>query len=321
MQETGKSIPYGILVREDKSVIPFSRGILASSVAEIGLGTFEAYGIADQVLSILREEGVHVVDSSRIRRLVSEEIEKIDQKAAKQYLFSRKQKEDGIRPETIILIGGTSGVGTTTTGYEMAARLNIKNIVSTDTIREIMRMTISPKLSPELHQSTFNASEESDTSIPSEYDPAVFGFERQASLVSVGIEAVVNRALKEGHDIVVEGVHVVPGFLSGEITRRNRTFPFLLTITDPDVHRNRFSLRSLQSDLKRRAAHYLAYFEEIRKIQDSLITRAEECGFILVENEDVDHTVELMLERIFTSNKHRPDEENQFTSRASGEPP
>jgi 2-phosphoglycerate kinase len=238
----GVKNPYGITVREDKKAIPFSRGILASSVSEIGFDTFEAYKIADRVLKSLQGENIREVESSHIRRLVSKEIEKIDRRAAERYVFSRKQREGSAREETIILIGGASGVGTTTTGYEIASRLNIKNIVSTDTIREIMRMMISQKLSPELHMSTFNASEKSAVPIPEEYDPAVFGFERQASLVSVGIEAVINRALKEGHDIIVEGVHVVPGFISEEIIRRERTFGFLLSIEDAQTHRNRFKV-------------------------------------------------------------------------------
>jgi 2-phosphoglycerate kinase len=181
--------PYGITVKEDKNAVPFSRGILASSVAEIGFDTFEAYKIANRVLRSLQKENIHEVDSSHIRSMVFKEIEKIDRSAAEGYLFSRKQKEGSAREETVIVIGGASGVGTTTTSYEIASRLNIKNIVSTDTIREIMRMMIFPKLSPELHMSTFNASEKSAIPIPEEYDPAVFGFERQASLVSVGIVA------------------------------------------------------------------------------------------------------------------------------------
>jgi 2-phosphoglycerate kinase len=297
----GVKNPYGITVREEKNTVPFSRGILASSVAEIGFDTFEAYRIADHILRDLQKRLIHEVDSEQIRNLVTEEIEKIDPLAAKRYLFSRKQKKGSAREETIVLIGGTSGVGTTTIGYETASRLNIKNIVSTDTIREIMRVMISAKLSPELHRSTFNASEESSIPIPQGYDPAVFGFERQASLVSVGIDAVVSRALKEGHSLVVEGVHVVPGFIADEITSRDRTFTFLLTISDADTHRNRFTLRSLQSDLKRPAGHYLNYFEEIRRIQDYLKTRAEESGFSVFENEDSDYTVELMLESILSS--------------------
>jgi 2-phosphoglycerate kinase len=293
--------PYGIMVTEEGNNTPFSRGILASSISEIGLNMFDAYGIAHRILQSLQETGIHRVDSSNIRRLVSEEIEKIDSKASKRYLFSRKQKHGSTRKETIILIGGASGVGTTTTAYEIASRLNIKHIVGTDTIREIMRMMISPKLSPELHLSTFNASEESSIPIPQGYDPSVFGFQRQASLVTVGVEAVVNRALKEGHDLVVEGAHIVPGYMCEDIVSRDRTFTFLLTIEDADTHRKRFTLRSLRSDLKRPAEHYLNYLDEIRKIHDYLKAQAEEFGFSVIENENSDYSVEVMLDGIFST--------------------
>jgi len=159
--------------------------------------------------------------------------------------------------------------------------------------------------------STFNATEKSTIPVPDEYSAAVFGFERQASLVSVGIEAVINRALKEGHDIIIEGVHVVPGFVADEIIRRERTFGFLLSIEDAETHRNRFTLRSLQSDLRRPAEHYLNYFAEIREIHEYLKTRAEKYGFIVIENENSDYTVEVMLEGIFTSIQRSHEEQNR----------
>jgi 2-phosphoglycerate kinase len=304
----GVKNPHGIMVREGKNTLPFSRGILAGSIAEVGFDILGAYVISDRVLQHLCGQDRAEVDSSHIRELVSREIEKIDPGASRRYLFSREQKRGGSRKQIIILISGASGVGTSTIAHDIASRLNIKNIVSTDTVREIMRMMISHRLSPELHQSTFDASEESSIPIPEGYDPVVFGFERQSSLVSVGIEAVANRAREEGHDLIVEGVHVVPGFLPEEMICRDRTYPFLLTVPDTDTHRTRFVLRSLKSDLKRPANHYLRYFEEIRKIQQYLKTGAARYGFRIIENEDTDNTVELMLESIFTS--EQPAEEH-----------
>jgi 3',5'-cyclic AMP phosphodiesterase CpdA len=70
----GVKNPYGITVREDKKAIPFSRGILASSVAEIGFETFEAYKIADRVLKRLQKQSIREVDSSHIRGLVSNQV-------------------------------------------------------------------------------------------------------------------------------------------------------------------------------------------------------------------------------------------------------
>ena len=35
--------------------------------------------------------------------------------------------------------------------------------------------------------------------------------------VSVGVDAVIERAIKEGISIVIEGVHIVPGFIREDL--------------------------------------------------------------------------------------------------------
>lgn len=292
--------PYGILVREkNHHAIPFSRGILAGSISEIGFDIFKAYNIAEDVLTKLRQDEKDIVDSSRIREMVTREIRKVDARAARRYRLWRDEKERKKRGEAVILIGGSSGVGTTTIAYEIGNRLNIKTIVNTDIIREVMRKTISEELNPELHCSTFNAYESCSIPVPDDYDPVIFGFERQAMLVTVGVEAVIHRALTEGHDIIVEGVHLIPGYLYGDIMDRERTFTFMLGIKEKEVHSQRFTLRSHESDLRRPSEHYLRYFKEIRTIQEYLKGKAYAFKVPCMENNDVDYTVELIMQSIF----------------------
>jgi 2-phosphoglycerate kinase len=291
--------PHGIYVLEQNHAVPFSRGILAGSISEVGFDIFYAYRMAEKILDRLKKEGRHRIDSRNLRQMVYREIEHVDPKAAQRYLLWREEEERKKRGETVILIGGSSGVGTTTIAYEVAARLNIKNVVSTDIIREIMRMMISNELNPELHQSTFNAYEETPLPVPDEYDPVIYGFERQASLVTVGVEAVVRRALKEGHSLIVEGVHLVPGFINQKILKRNMSFGYVLVIHDVKEHRKRFSLRSTESDLKRSADYYLSYFDEIRKTQNYVEQRAREYDFRVIENRDVDFTIDTIMDDIF----------------------
>ena len=57
----------------------------------------------------------------------------------------------------IVLIGGTTGVGKSTIATEVAHRLGITRIVSTDSIREVMRGIFSQDLMPAIYESAFNA--------------------------------------------------------------------------------------------------------------------------------------------------------------------
>ena len=49
--------------------------------------------------------------------------------------------------------------------------------------------------------------------LPRSADPVVIGFREQTSAVSVGIDALIQRAIDEGTDLILEGAHLVPGFL------------------------------------------------------------------------------------------------------------
>lgn len=57
----------------------------------------------------------------------------------------------------IILISGGTGVGTSKLSLELAKNKNITNIISTDSIREIIRTLIHPSLNPFLNKSTYLA--------------------------------------------------------------------------------------------------------------------------------------------------------------------
>ena len=50
-----------------------------------------------------------------------------------------------------MLIRGQSKTGKTTLALEVAHRLGIGRVVSTDSIRQIMRIMLSPELAPEIH--------------------------------------------------------------------------------------------------------------------------------------------------------------------------
>ena len=112
----------------------------------------------------------------------------------------------------IILIGGSSGVGTSSMAIELANRLKLKNIIGTDMIREVMRKMASKELLPTLHKSSFDAHESvKTTSIM--IDSVIEGFTSQVQVVNVGVEAIIERSIKEGISTIIEGVHIVPGFI------------------------------------------------------------------------------------------------------------
>ena len=134
--------------------------------------------------------------------------------------------------------------------FELANRLRLKNLISTDMIREVMRKIISKDLSPVIHKSSFDAFE--SIRIPSiRVDPVIEGFISHVDVVNVGIEAIIERSVKEGISTIIEGVHIVPGFINNDLLENNNIILFTLTVDDEEAHRQRFYSRCRQPWVKR----------------------------------------------------------------------
>ena len=177
----------------------------------------------------------------------------------------------------VILIGGATGTGKSTVATEIAYKLGITRLTSTDSIRQTLRAFFSHEFMPTIHYSSFSAGE----AVPDADDPLVAGFLEQSRNVLVGVNASIERALQEGWSMIVEGVHVVPGLLPTRLEGAV-VCPFVLTIEDEDDHARHFFSRNAGSE--RPLASYLDHIGDIRRLQTFIVARAEREGIPVIEN-------------------------------------
>ena len=266
---------------ERKISLPFSRGILTRSITLAGVDVGIAYIIAAEVQKELERRGVRTVTTEEIRELTYRKLlEHGLEDAARSYLFWRRLRR--MKVPVTVLLGGTTGVGKSTIATELAFRLGIRSVIGTDTIREVMRRIIAPELLPALHTSSFLAwkaiGESGERGI-------IGGFENQVRHVSVGVNAVLERAHKEGFNAILEGIHLVPGYLK----LNSRDFMYVITVGSKKELEARFYERSRYS--KRPADYYLEHLDEIMAIQDFIIERARENGVPVIRNVELEETV------------------------------
>jgi len=184
---------------------------------------------------------------------------------------------------------------------EVAYRLGITRVTSTDFVRQTMRAFFAKEFMPSIHYSSFEAAlglskaEEEESG-----DVALLGFLDQTRNVLVGVEAALQRALDEGWSMVLEGVHLVPGMFETNLDRA-LVVQCVLAIHDEEIHRTHFWSRDLSSDGGRPVDRYMAALPEIRMIQDYIVERARRCDVPVIENESRDGGIgavmELVLER------------------------
>lgn len=273
---------------------PFSRGILAQTLAQAGARPELAHHIASEVRAELLAEQLYTVEEEEVLARVRNKLITKDA-----LVVSRLDKWRVLRETTepiVVLIGGATGVGTSTLAADVARRLNIQSVVGTDSIREVLRRAISPDLLPLLHKSSYEIKRE-DLRVPVEEDEMVlYGFRQQASQVAVGVEAIVDRGLKEGTNLVIEGVHLVPEIILNRYRDHPNVCTLVVYLSEEHVHRGRFYIRALGTAMRRPAEEYISYFKEIRQIHDYILESARRVDVQAVENVSIENTSDAAVE-------------------------
>jgi 2-phosphoglycerate kinase len=197
----------------------------------------------------------------------------------------------------VVLVGGATGTGKSSIATEVAHRLGITRVTSTDVVRQTMRAFFSREFMPAIHFSSFEAGAAIEPE-PGE-DPNLRGFLEQTRNVLVGVKAVISRAVEEGYSLVLEGVHVVPGALPAGVDGAV-VCQCLLAIEDEDEHATHFWTRDSASEGLRPFEKYLKALPDIRRIQSFLVERAERHGVPVIENSDVEGTVDQVVRLVLT---------------------
>lgn len=273
---------------------PFSRGILAQTLTQAGARMEIAHRIASEIRSELLAEERLVVEEEEVLARVREKLVRSDVMVVGRLDKWRVLRESS--EPVVVLIGGATGVGTSTLAADVARRLNIQSVVGTDSIREVLRRAISPDLLPVLHKSSYEITAE-DLRVPvEEHETALFGFRAQAAQVAVGVEALVDRGLKEGTNLVIEGVHLVPEIILDRYLDHPNVCTLVVYLADAHQHRSRFYIRALGTAMRRPAEEYISYFAEIRQIHDYIVQSAARTGVQAVENLSIENTSDAAVE-------------------------
>jgi 2-phosphoglycerate kinase len=272
---------------------PYSKGLMARALVATGMRPVQAYELARRIDADLNKRGADTVDLDRIHELAVD-------------AFGRQEADDALRRlrrfealtrldvPIIVLVGGGTGTGKSTLATEIAYRLGISRVTSTDFVRQTMRAFFSQEFMPSVHYSSFEAGR-AVTGVAT--DQAIAGFLEQTRNVLVGVGAAMDRALEEGWSMVLEGVHLVPGMVPATV--EDALFvQCVLTVEDEDTHTNRFSVRDEGSEGRRALNRYLEGFESIRAIQSFIVERAHEHGVDVIESSDSHRSIVEVMELV-----------------------
>jgi 2-phosphoglycerate kinase len=279
------------------AVSPYSKGLMARALTAVGVSEDQAYELARLTERDLEDAGRVSVDLDRLaERAVDVLGPDRGPRAVRQLRRFRDVQELDL--PVIVLVGGGTGTGKSTVATEVAYRLGITRVTSTDFVRQTMRAFFSKAFMPSIHYSSFEAglglskAEEEESG-----DAALLGFLDQTRNVLTGVEAALQRALDEGWSMVLEGVHLVPGMLETEFEDA-LVVQCVLAIHDEEIHRTHFWSRDVDSDGVRPVDRYIGGLPEIRMIQDYVLERARRCDVPVIENERQSDAIAAVLDLV-----------------------
>ena len=274
--------------------LPYSKGLMARALIAVGLPADQAYQFARRVELDLAERGVHALELERLDLLAQEVLgDDVGKRAVDR--LRRLADLQALDVPVIVMIGGSTGTGKSTVAAEVAHRLGITRVASTDFIRQTMRAFFSREFMPTIHYSSFEAGAATDAEVTG--DPTIVGFVDQCRHVCVGVEAATDRALTEGWSMVLEGVHLVPGLLPQKLEGALLVH-VVLEIADEDVHRMHFHVRDASTGGVRAMDKYLDRLDAIRRVQAYVTGRARREGVPVVENANVERTIDQVIELV-----------------------
>jgi 2-phosphoglycerate kinase len=278
--------------------LPFSKGLMARSLVAAGLTADRAYELALALEADLAKSDRQSVSLARLEELAHESLGPQAGAVAMRRLRRYQDLYDLDLP-IILLVGGGTGTGKSSVATDVAYRLGITRVTSTDFVRQTMRAFFSREFMPAIHYSSFEAGRATVDEDDDIGKAVVDGFLEQTRDVLVGVAASIDRALQEGWSMVLEGVHLVPGMLPP--IENALVVQCVLAINDTEAHASHFWIRDTDSEGMRPYEKYLECFDDIRLVQEYILGRAQRYDVPVIENANIEEAVVEVMELVLNA--------------------
>lgn len=273
--------------------LSYSKGLMAQSIMATGLPPERAYHVAREIEQHLFDSGEANITLQRLQKIAQQVLgEEEGQSFTERYRRWRMLGE--LEKPFIVLIGGATGVGKSTLATEIAHRLGVTRLTSTDSIRQAMRAFFSPELIPAIHYSSFEAGQVVKKPAPGS-DRVIAGYLEQVEKVCVGVNAIIERAIKEGTRMVIEGAHLLPGYLKEDLWQKAIVIQLVLAVTDEDRHKSHFYVRDQETGGVRGLGKYVENMDKIRRVQKYLVRSAQTAGVPVIDNHSIDDAIKIVM--------------------------
>jgi 2-phosphoglycerate kinase len=151
---------------------------------------------------------------------------------------------------------------------------------------------------PAIYESSFDAWRSLRIPVPEGANPVIVGFREQTAVVTTAIKSLIERSVNERESVVIEGIHLVPGYLDTSAFPSAWVVPLVIAVDDDEAHLSHFFIREAQTDGTRPLEKYRDNFATIRLLGRYIEDLAREHGIPIIVSHQLDRTIAETLEHI-----------------------
>lgn len=202
-----------------------------------------------------------------------------------------KRKPDNMNT-LIIFIGGGAATGKSTIAWELAKVLGIRNIISTDFVRQIIRQFNSESVLQSETWDTWNIV--SETKNP---ETLYKGLKAQTKIIEPFIISLIEYALAKGMSTIIEGIHILPNGDLWQSIKNDNHILFFINASEDRINEN-YRLRKRSTHMRQTTQSFVSIDERI-VLHNQIVKNAKEVGETVIEEENWDKLVKQALDIVF----------------------
>ena len=195
--------------------------------------------------------------------------------------------------EKIVFLGGVPGVGKTSIAGAIAKKFDIDIMLSGDYLREFMRPITNADSGKLLDVSVYETWKRFGAKTG---ENIIKGFEKQSESICSGISATIERAAKNGENLIIESLYLNQALI--DTLKKHGACAAYLYISDFDTHAKRLNEREQYTHFSSPGGRLVTQLDVYKEIMNYSVNLSKNNNIKVFDNLDFKKTEEDVLKMV-----------------------
>lgn len=194
----------------------------------------------------------------------------------------------------VIMIGGGAGTGKSTLAWQLAHSFGVRNVISTDMIRQVLRDSghAPDVLTKETWEAWRCVGDEKNA------ETLYAGLQAQSEMICQTLVSLAKYALSKGMCTIIEGIHILPNLDLRSLKSDSRCIVFFVDAPEDRIDKN-FELRKHSTHMREIRSGFSSLEDRIT-LHEQMLRIAREANLPVVQGEDWNSILSQSRELVIT---------------------